>query len=104
MSVLGLRDSRDKAGVFGRVIMPVFMKKAMSDRVRGYLDWGVEAVWVVDPVTRHVHQFHGRHMEQMLKDPQVLLGQTVLPGFATGERANDRRSRRRAAWRPNTAP
>lgn len=57
-------------------------REAMSDRVRAYLDWGVEAVWVVDPVTRHVHQFHGHRMEQMLKEPQVLLGQTVLPGFA----------------------
>jgi len=34
MSVLGIRDSADKAGVFGRVIMPLFMKKAMADRVR----------------------------------------------------------------------
>ena len=34
MSVLGIRDSKDKAGVFGKVIMPLFMKKAMADRVR----------------------------------------------------------------------
>lgn len=34
MSVLGIRDSADKAGVFGRVIIPLFMKKAVSDRVR----------------------------------------------------------------------
>ncbi|MCW3026896.1 MAG: epimerase [Solirubrobacterales bacterium] len=34
MSVLGIRDSRDKAGVFGRVIIPLFMSKALSDRAR----------------------------------------------------------------------
>jgi putative NADH-flavin reductase len=34
MSVLGIRDSADKAGFFGRVIIPVFMKKAMADRAR----------------------------------------------------------------------
>jgi putative NADH-flavin reductase len=34
MSVLGIRDSADKAGIFGRVIIPLFMKKAVSDRVR----------------------------------------------------------------------
>jgi putative NADH-flavin reductase len=34
MSVLGIRDSADKAGVFGRVIIPLFMKKAMADRAR----------------------------------------------------------------------
>lgn len=34
MSVLGIRDSADKAGIFGRLIIPLFMKKAVSDRVR----------------------------------------------------------------------
>jgi putative NADH-flavin reductase len=34
MSVLGIRDSANKAGIFGRVIIPLFMKKAVSDRVR----------------------------------------------------------------------
>jgi putative NADH-flavin reductase len=34
MSVLGIRDSADQAGVFGRVIVPLFMKKAVADRVR----------------------------------------------------------------------
>jgi putative NADH-flavin reductase len=34
MSVLGIRDSADKAGIFGRVIIPLFMKKSVSDRVR----------------------------------------------------------------------
>jgi len=34
MSVLGIRDSADKAGIFGRVIIPLFMKKPMADRVR----------------------------------------------------------------------
>jgi putative NADH-flavin reductase len=34
MSVLGIRDSADKAGIFSRVIMPLFMKKAMADRAR----------------------------------------------------------------------
>ncbi len=34
MSVLGIRDSADKAGVFGKVIVPLFMKKPMADRIR----------------------------------------------------------------------
>jgi Uma2 family endonuclease len=57
-------------------------REAMADRVRAYLDWGVAAVWVIDPVTRHVHQFQGQKPGQMLKEPQVLLGQPVLSGFA----------------------
>lgn len=56
-------------------------REAMSDRVRAYLDWGVDAVWIIDPVSRHVHQFHGRVLEQMLKETQSLSGLRVLPGF-----------------------
>ncbi len=57
-------------------------RDAMAERVRAYLEWGVSGVWVVDPTTRHVHQFHGQSTGQMLKEPQVLLGHPVLPGFA----------------------
>ncbi len=57
-------------------------REAMADRVRAYLDWGVSAVWVIDPVSRHVHQFHGRGAAQTLKEPQVLIGHPALPGFA----------------------
>ncbi len=57
-------------------------REAMSERIRNYLDWGVAAVWVIDPVSRHVHQFHGQIAGQQLKEPQVLLGHPVLPGFA----------------------
>ena len=57
-------------------------REAMSDRVQAYLAWGVAAVWVIDPVTLHVHQFRGRNSSDMLKEPQVLLGHAELPGFA----------------------
>jgi Uma2 family endonuclease len=57
-------------------------RESMAHRVRGYIDWGVAAIWVVDPVTRHVHQFHGTNPGLMLKEPQVLIGQPVLPGLA----------------------
>jgi Uma2 family endonuclease len=54
----------------------------MSVRVQAYLEWGVTGVWVIDPVSRHVHQFHGRGDGQTLKEPQVVTGHPVLPGFA----------------------
>ncbi|WP_010587364.1 Uma2 family endonuclease [Schlesneria paludicola] len=57
-------------------------REAMSTRVKAYLAWGVEVVWVVDPVTRHVHLFRGGLSGDMLKEPQVLVGFPVLPGFA----------------------
>lgn len=57
-------------------------REAMSERVRAYLEWGVAAVWVIDPVIRHVHQFHGRGTTQMLKESETLHGSPVLSGFS----------------------
>ena len=57
-------------------------RESMSVRVQAYLEWGVTGVWVIDPVSRHVHQFHGRGDGQTLKEPQVVTGHPVLPGFA----------------------
>ena len=57
-------------------------REAISQRVKSYQEWGVNVVWVVDPVTRHVHQFRGHAAGEMLKEPQVLLGHPVLSGFA----------------------
>ena len=34
VSVMGLGDSKDNAGFFGKVIMPLFLRKRMEDRVR----------------------------------------------------------------------
>ena len=57
-------------------------RESMSNRVNAYLAWGVKFVWVIDPVTRHVHLFRGTSSGEMLKEPQVLVGFPALPGFA----------------------
>lgn len=56
-------------------------REGMSDRVTGYLDAGVEGVWVIDPVTRHVHQFVSGRGGTMLKENQILQGAPLLPDF-----------------------
>lgn len=56
-------------------------RDGMSDRVKSYLDAGIRAVWVIDPITRHVHQFHPPTRGMMLKETQTLRGDPVLPGF-----------------------
>lgn len=56
-------------------------REAMSQRVKGYLDAGIRAVWVIDPVTRHVHQFHPPATGIMSKETQILHGAPILPGF-----------------------
>lgn len=57
-------------------------RRAISDRVKAYLNWGVAGVWIVDPTTQQVHQFHGSSPATMVKSPQVLLGHPLLPGFS----------------------
>ena len=56
-------------------------RDGMSERVKGYLEAGVASVWVVDPVTRHVHQFNPPARGVMLKETQTLKGDPVLVGF-----------------------
>ena len=56
-------------------------RDGMSARVKGYLDAGVRGVWVIDPVTRHVHQFHPPARGVMLKETQILQGGPILNGF-----------------------
>lgn len=57
-------------------------REAMSDRIRSYLDWGVREVWVIDPVTRHVHRIDDQQPGRMLKETEILLGQPLLSGFS----------------------
>lgn len=56
-------------------------REGMSERVKGYLDVGIKAVWVIDPVTKHVHQFHPPARGIMVKETQTLHGDPVLAGF-----------------------
>jgi Uma2 family endonuclease len=54
-------------------------REAMSSRVKDYLLWGVQAVWVVDPVSRHVHQFGTGTPPKMIKETETMHG---YPYFA----------------------
>ena len=56
-------------------------REGMSDRVSSYLDAGIAGVWVIDPVTRHVHQFVSGRGGTMLKETDVLNGEPLLPGL-----------------------
>ena len=56
-------------------------RDGMAERVQGYLEIGVKGVWVIDPVTRHVHVFHPPNQGVMLKETQYLRGSPILPDF-----------------------
>jgi Uma2 family endonuclease len=57
-------------------------RKNISKRVSNYLEWGVAAVWVIDPIEHLVHQFHGASNAISVREPKVLHGYPVLPGFS----------------------
>lgn len=74
MSVLGIRDSADKAGVFGRVILPLFMKKAMEDRIR--LEEVVESTGLDYTFVRPTRLVDGAPTGHYSAGPDVRAGMT----------------------------
>lgn len=56
-------------------------REGMADRIQSYLDAGIAGVWVIDPVTRHVHQFIAGRVGSRLSEKDVLNGDPILPGF-----------------------
>lgn len=57
-------------------------RESLSDRLADYRAAGVPAIWVIDTVTRHVHQHLPEGLPRMLKPQDTLTGEPVLPGFA----------------------
>ena len=74
-----LTDSRP--GLVIEVASTSDRREGMSDRVSSYLDAGIAGVWVIDPVTRHVHQFVSGRGGTMLKENELLDGAPLLPGL-----------------------
>ncbi|MDP1796494.1 MAG: Uma2 family endonuclease [Planctomycetaceae bacterium] len=57
-------------------------REAMSERIRGYIEWGVPAIWVFDPESQHAHVFLENEVPRMLKENERLIGTPTIPGFA----------------------
>lgn len=56
-------------------------RRGLEERVDGYLHWGVESVWVVDPVERQVYTFRRSGIKKRFAEHQQFVGNPVLPGF-----------------------
>lgn len=56
-------------------------REAMSARIRAYQEWGVSAVWVFDPESRHAHVMVQGQLPRMLKENERLIGHPTVPGF-----------------------
>lgn len=56
-------------------------RRLISDRVKSYLEWGVAAIWVFDPVDQQVHVFRLGMESKTFRQHETLQESTALPGF-----------------------
>ena len=63
------------------IISPSERYEDVQQKITQYLDWGVKAVWVVEPPTRTV-AVHTRERIIRLQEGETLDGGDAVPGFA----------------------
>jgi len=55
--------------------------KTLQDKMEEYLDNGTRLGWLIDPIKRNVAIYRQGQEIEILKSPQTLSGEDVLPGF-----------------------
>jgi Uma2 family endonuclease len=58
-------------------------RRGMTERIGGWLNWGVSLVWLLDPHSRQVHIFEKGRAGRPLAEHELLSGGSGLPGFQT---------------------
>ena len=66
-------------------------RRSLNDRIFEYTNWGVEVLWVVDPLDKSVHTLRPGYANQSAREHETLSGslswrhkttaQPILPGF-----------------------
>lgn len=56
--------------------------KTIKDKMAEYISNGVRLGWLIDPKKRQVHVYREDGSVEVLKDPETISGENVLPGFA----------------------
>jgi len=56
-------------------------RRGLEQRVSSWLEWGVSAVWVLDPQAKQVHAVEKGRAGQRLAEHQSLQGASLLSGF-----------------------
>ena len=64
------------------VVSPSDSANDVQEKVREYLDYGVQLIWVVHPIQRTVTVYRPDHSAQVLYEDESLDGGDVLPGFS----------------------
>jgi Uma2 family endonuclease len=63
------------------LIGPSELAGELEEKIRHYLEAGVQSVWVVYPIDRTVHVWEGPTTVRVLTETDELNGGDVLPGF-----------------------
>ena len=63
------------------IVSPFDRATQVLDKVLTYLEYGVEAIWVVDPQRRSVTVYGLDRSARLLVEGELLSGGSVLPGF-----------------------
>ncbi|NET59686.1 MAG: Uma2 family endonuclease [Symploca sp. SIO2E6] len=56
--------------------------QSLREKMQEYLDNGIRLGWLIDPKNRIVEIYQPQQAVKVLKDPQILSGEDVLPGFS----------------------
>ena len=66
-------------------------RRSLSDRIYDYTNWGVEVLWVVDPIDKAVHTIRPGYANKAAREDESLCGslswrhratsQAILPDF-----------------------
>ncbi|MGE3316677.1 MAG: Uma2 family endonuclease [Planctomycetaceae bacterium] len=56
-------------------------RKGATERVESYLNWGVQLVWMADPVEKQVHVLPRGKQPRLLGMTHTLEGAPAIPGF-----------------------
>ncbi|HYI15958.1 MAG TPA: Uma2 family endonuclease, partial [Thermomicrobiales bacterium] len=64
------------------VVSPSDSANDVQEKVREYLDYGVQLIWVVHPIQRTVTVFRPDRSAHVFYEEDTLDGGDVLPGFS----------------------
>ena len=85
--VLGHRVAPDDAWLKGapdiaiEVLSPGNSAEDIELKISQYLTAGAKSVWIVSPKARQVRVYRADGTHALLREPQSLTGESVLPGF-----------------------
>lgn len=73
--------SEQKPAVIFEIASTNQRRRAMSDHVSHYIEWGVDLIWVVDPQSQQVFEYPSGNPSRVIDVNGKIFGGTVLPQF-----------------------